>query len=151
MIEERGRVVALEPGAVWVETRRQSTCGSCSAKAGCGHGVLQQLGFRERYARVRALSDLDLQLGDSVVIGVREDTLVRGSLMVYLLPLLGLFAAAVLVEQMAVDERWVILSALLGFVVAGGVVRWRNRFWVNDAAMQPVVLRAYLAVGATEY
>ncbi|MBF3221453.1 transcriptional regulator, partial [Pseudomonas aeruginosa] len=28
MIEEQGRVVATEPGAVWVETVRRSTCSS---------------------------------------------------------------------------------------------------------------------------
>ncbi|MBF2948649.1 transcriptional regulator, partial [Pseudomonas aeruginosa] len=36
MIEEQGRVVATEPGAVWVETVCRSTCSSCSANAGCG-------------------------------------------------------------------------------------------------------------------
>ncbi len=44
MIEEQGRVVATEPGAVWVETVRRSTCSSCSANAGCGQGLMQRLG-----------------------------------------------------------------------------------------------------------
>jgi sigma-E factor negative regulatory protein RseC len=151
VIEERARVVAIDVGAVWVETQRKSTCSNCSVKSGCGQGVIQQLGFRERYARVRALSDIQLRVGDSVVIGVREELLLRGSLLVYLMPLLGLFAAALLAEQMALAEHWVILSALLGFVVAGGVVRWRTRFFANDTSMQPVVLRALLAVDATKY
>jgi sigma-E factor negative regulatory protein RseC len=40
MLTEQARVVALDAETVWVETIRQSSCGSCSARAGCGHGML---------------------------------------------------------------------------------------------------------------
>jgi len=75
VIEERGRVVGVEPGAVWVETLRQSTCSSCAANAGCGQGVLQRLGAGASRGRVRALCDLHLSVGDSVVLGLREELL----------------------------------------------------------------------------
>lgn len=77
MIEEQGRVVATEPGAVWVETVRRSTCSSCSANAGCGQGLMQRLGVGAGRARVRALSDLSLRVGDAVVLGIHEDLLLR--------------------------------------------------------------------------
>jgi len=144
MIEEQGRVVAIERGAVWVETLRKSTCSSCSVKAGCGQGLFDQLGVKERRGLVRALSDLHLKVGDGVVIGVREDLLVRGSLLVYLLPLLGLFAAALMTDQLGLSEPWVIVSALLGFVLACVAVRWRSRSVAADPSLQPVVLRALL-------
>lgn len=149
MIEEQGRVVAVEPGAVWVETLRKSTCSSCSVKAGCGQGLLDQLGASGRRGYVRALSGLQLAVGDVVIIGVREDLLVRGSLLVYLLPLLGLFAVAGLAEQLGLSEPWVILGALLGFLLACCAVRWRSRVTAGDPALQPVVLRALLAGTAT--
>lgn len=151
MIEEQGRIVAVEPGAVWVETLRKSTCSSCSVKAGCGQGLLDQLGASGRRGYVRALSDLQLSVGDAVVIGVREDLLVRGSLLVYLLPLLGLFVAAVLAEQMSLSEPWVILSALCGFLLACCAVRWRSGITAGDPALQPVVLRALLAGAAAAF
>lgn len=144
MIEEQGRVVAIERGAVWVETLRKSTCSSCSVKAGCGQGLFDQLGVKERRGLVRALSDLHLKVGDGVVIGVREDLLVRGSLLVYLLPLLGLFAAALMTDQLGLSEPWVIVSALLGFVLACVAVRWRSRSVAADPSLQPVVLRALM-------
>lgn len=144
MIEEQGRVVAIERGAVWVETLRKSTCSSCSVKAGCGQGLFDQLGVKERRGLVRALSDLHLKVGDGVVIGVREDLLVRGSLLVYLLPLLGLFAVALMTDQLGLSEPWVIVSALLGFVLACVAVRWRSRSVAADPSLQPVVLRALL-------
>ncbi len=151
MIEEQGRIVAVEPGAVWVETLRKSTCSSCSVKAGCGQSLLDQLGASGRRGFVRALSNLQLDVGDRVIIGVREDLLVRGSLLVYLLPLLGLFAAAVSAEQVGLSEPWVILSALFGFLLACCAVRWRSRITAGDPALQPVVLRALLASAAAAF
>lgn len=145
MIEEQGRVVALEPGAVWVETLRKSTCSSCSANAGCGQGLLDKLGVQGRRGHVRALCDLQLNVGDAVVIGVREELLVRGSLLVYLLPLLGLFAAAMLADWFALGEPLVIVSALLGLFASGLGVRWRSARTSDDPALQPVVVRALLA------
>jgi sigma-E factor negative regulatory protein RseC len=147
MIEEQGRVVAVEPGAVWVETLRKSTCSSCSANAGCGQGLLDKLGVSGRRGYVRALSDLQLAVGDAVVLGVREDLLVRGSLLVYLFPLLGLLASALLAEKLGLAEPQVILASFLGFAASWFGVRWRSVRTAGDPALQPVVLRALL-VGA---
>lgn len=145
MIEEQGRVIAVEAGAVWVETLRKSTCSACSAKSACGQGLLNQLGAGARRGYVRALSGLSLQVGDAVVIGVREDLLVRGSLLVYLLPLLGLFAAAGMVQWMGMSEPMVILAALIGFMAAWYGVRRYSLRTSDDPAAQPVVLRSLLA------
>lgn len=145
MIEEQGRVVALESGAVWVETLRKSTCSSCSANAGCGQGLLDRLGVGGRRGYVRALSDLPLRVGDAVVIGVREDLLVRGSLLVYLVPLLGLLVAAGLAESLALGEPLVILCAFAGLALAGLGVRWHSARTADDPGLQPVVLRALIA------
>ncbi len=43
MIEEPGIVVAVDADGVWVATQRKTTCGSCSAKAACGQGLLNSL------------------------------------------------------------------------------------------------------------
>ncbi len=148
MIEEPGRVVALEEGAVWVETLRRSTCSACSANAGCGQGLMEKLGVGEKRGYVRALTDLQLAVGDGVVIGIREDLLVSSSLQVYLLPLLGLFAGAMLAQWLALAESFVILSGLGGFLAVWWLVRWHSRRGAVDPALQPVVLRAQLAVQA---
>lgn len=145
MIEERGRVVAVEAGAVWVATVRKSTCSSCSAQKGCGQGLLDNLGLGSRRGFVRALSNLPVGVGDSVVIGVREDLLVRGSMLVYLLPLLGLFAGALLARQFSTAEPLIIFFSLSGFALAWLAVRWRSRLVSDEPALQPVVLRAVLA------
>ena len=145
MIEEQGRVVAVEDGAVWVETLRRSTCSACSANAGCGQGLMEKLGVGQRRGYVRAVTDLHLAVGDGVTIGIREELMLRSALRVYLLPLLGLFAGAMLAQGLALSESFVILAGLGGFLVTWWLVRWHSRESEGDPACQPVVLRAELA------
>lgn len=144
MIEESGRVVAVEAGAVWVQTLRKSTCSSCSANAGCGQGLLDKLALGSQRGTVRALTDLQLAVGDEVVIGVREDLLLRSAVQVYLLPLLALLAGALLAEYFALGEPISIFAGLSGLLVTGGLVRWRSRRVADDPLLQPLVLRAML-------
>lgn len=132
MIEEQGRVVATEPGAVWVETVRRSTCSSCSANAGCGQGLMQRLGVGAGRARVRALSDLSLRVGDAVVLGIHEDLLLRASVLFYLFPLLGFFVAALLATRAGLVEPLIIVSGL--------AVCWRPGYWcVGMLVVMPMI------------
>ena len=151
MIEETGRVVAIEEGAVWVETLRKSTCSSCSANTGCGQGLMDKLGVGRQRGFVRVLSDLQLALNDVVVIGISEDLLLRTAVVVYLLPLLGLLAGALLASSLQLTEGLVILSAMASLLVSWLAVRWHCRRTENDPARQPVVLRALLAGATGQY
>ncbi|UVE18778.1 SoxR reducing system RseC family protein [Pseudomonas sp. LS44] len=148
MIEQVGRVVAVDLDAVWVETLRKSTCSNCSANSGCGQGLMDKLGIGARRGYVRALCNLQLAVGDSVIIGVREDHLLRASLLVYLLPLLIFFAFAMFAQWLAFSEPLIIVCGLGGLALAGIVVRWYSRYKAHDPALQPVVLRAMLAGSA---
>ncbi|ANF26234.1 SoxR reducing system RseC family protein [Stutzerimonas stutzeri] len=145
MIEETGRVVALAPGAVWVETERSSTCSGCSVRSGCGQGLVDRLGIRERRGLILALCDLRLSVGDTVVVGIRESVLLHGAVLVYLFPLIMLFIFAVVASQLSAPEPYVMLAGLGGFLFAWLLVRKRSQQTSIDPALQPVVLRAALA------
>ena len=78
-LSETGRVVAVEPDAVWIEADRSAACGKCAARAGCGQGALSAL-LQSGKGRVRATSGETLTaaqcaVGDEVVIQVPEATL----------------------------------------------------------------------------
>ena len=90
-LSETGRVVAVEPDAVWIEADRSAACGKCAARAGCGQGALSAV-LRSGKGRVRATSSDTLTaaqctLGDEVVIQVPEATLLGGTLLIYGFPL----------------------------------------------------------------
>ncbi|HTO19445.1 MAG TPA: SoxR reducing system RseC family protein [Pseudomonas sp.] len=151
MIEQEGRVIAVEADAVWVETLRRGACASCSARAGCGQGLMNSLGVSERRGQVRALTDLHLNVGDAVAIGVPERALLAASIQAYLLPLLGLFAIALLADRLGAGEPWVILCGLAGLFGTWIYIRWRSLRTADDPAWQPVVLRACLTVHRPDF
>lgn len=142
MIEEPAVVVEAGDGYAWVEARRRSACGACSASEGCGAAALAKV-WGERRSRVRAISALPLQPGDAVIVGLAEGALLRGSLLVYLLPLLLLLAGALLGQAAfagAGEEPVVLAGAVglgLGFLAARAGSRWLR----GDARFQPVVVR----------
>ena len=149
MIEESARVVATEGEFVWVETQRQSTCGGCAANQACGTATLAKV-LGTRRTRVRALNPAwnhdAAQVGDTVVIGLDEAALIRGSLAVYAMPLLSLFAGGLIGALLS--ERWAVSgeALTLGMGIAGliGGLLWLKGFSQrirDDRRYQPVVLR----------
>lgn len=139
MIEETGRVVAVEEGAVWVETIRQSACHSCSAKAGCGHSALSKL--TSKTAHIRAAASQTWAVGDEVVIGIPESLVVTSSLLAYMMPLVIALAGALLADHFTASDGWAALAGAAGLATGFVLLRWhfsRNR---DDERYQPVVLR----------
>lgn len=152
MLEETATIISVEEDSVWVETRRKSVCGSCAAKNGCGVSVLDKL-FGNKPARMRALAEKGYRPGEEVIIGIREQALVRGSFAVYSVPLLGLLFGAML-GTLAADrgltasaDLSAILSGVAGFIAG---LLWLRRFTKrihSDKRYQPIVLHRVIQTG----
>jgi sigma-E factor negative regulatory protein RseC len=142
MIEEQAVVVEAGDGYAWVETQRRSVCGTCSASEGCGTAVLAKI-WGERRTRVRAISALPLQPGDAVIVGLAEGALLRGSLLVYLLPLTLLLAGALLGQAAfaGAGEEPVVLASAVGLGLGFLAARIGSRRLRDDARFQPLVVR----------
>lgn len=155
MIEERGRVVALEQSGIWVETVQRSGCHGCAAKSGCGTGLLGDFWAKASQVRV-SVSPASLQqvkLHDTVVIGVAENTLATSALVVYLLPLvmlvLGALAGDALLAATAANglaeshtsELGAIAGAAAGLTIGALFIRLYSHYNRNNPAMAPQFLR----------
>lgn len=135
----------------WVETQRRSTCSGCSLKQGCGGGVLSQVLGRRRSV-VWAKNRASATVGDRVVLSLAQQALLRGSVAVYLVPLITLFIGAVLGEQLfgsgqASGEGAALLGGVVG--LAGGFF-WLRHFGkaaARDERYQPVIVRTLSTVG----
>ena len=152
MLEETAQVVRIKGNEVWVETQRRSSCSSCSAEKGCGTATLSKvLGNRRNVVRV--LSAMPLRVGDLVVIGIREQALVRGSLAVYAVPILLLLLGGLIGELGAEQFIWEnaeFASVTLGISGLIAALVWLKRFTRrirNDPNFQPVVLRRQTSAG----
>ncbi|MCX2793638.1 SoxR reducing system RseC family protein [Microbulbifer thermotolerans] len=141
MLEERGRVVAIEPDAIWVETTQRGGCSGCSSQGSCGTGLLS--GYFSSASRIRvALNSWDpddIALHDTVVIGIGENALASGALLVYLLPLISLVLAA-LGGQALAGEFGAMAGALIGLLGGAAVVRLHSRRHAADPTYAPVLL-----------
>jgi sigma-E factor negative regulatory protein RseC len=144
MIEEAALVVATEGEEAWVETSRRSSCGSCEAK-GCGTGALSQV-LGRRSQRLRVQNPIAAAPGEAVVLGISESALLKGSLAVYLVPLLALLAGGLLGEVMAPQlglpkEGMSIIVALIALALSFLWLRRFNRRVASDVRFNAVILR----------
>lgn len=145
MITEQGRIVAIETGAIWVETIQKSTCGGCSARSGCGTGLLGDY-FRST-SHIRVLVDdeshRELAIDDTVEIGIPENALALGALSVYLLPLLAMLGGAVAGHSIGggVSDLGAIIGAVCGFGAGAGASRLLARANHNKLEREPRLLR----------
>ena len=143
MMKETGRIAAIEPDCLWVETIRQTTCNSCSAQKGCGHGILGKIGSgKSHYVRV-LLGDSSAEefvVDDDIDIVIPESSLVAGAMVVYLVPIITMLAAAITVSQWQSGDFWVFSGSVVGFIAGLGLVRWHALNNRNNKNYQPVVL-----------
>lgn len=121
MIEEIATVIKTEGEMMSVEIQRQSSCGACSVKSGCGTNLIASL-FGKRRALLSLPNTIHARPGDRVVLGIRENDLVAGSIRLYLLPLAGLLLGALAGHLLAGTELFAIAGGLLGmFAVLHGL------------------------------
>lgn len=141
MLAEKARVVALEPGIIWVETQAQSGCGSCAENSECGTGLLQKYLQTSQYLRIEVSNgdEARYQIGSELELGLDEGVMVRGSLLLYLLPLIGLLVGSGVGYNLG-GELSSIVAGILGMFGSAAAVRWhanRNRF---NPDYHPVIL-----------
>lgn len=142
MILETGRIVAIETEGVWVETIRKSVCGSCKAEQGCGQRLINQLDGHTAYIWVllEGRRPTDYQLGDEIQVGIPEEVIAKGAMLVYMVPLISLLIATAGAHHQFAHEGLTTLSGFAGLLLGGLIVRWHS--WRNrlNSDLQPVLV-----------
>lgn len=147
MIEEKAKVISVDHGDVWVETQRRSACGQCAVNKGCGTAVIGKIvGNKKNRVRVLNPRETKVSIGDEIVVGIDERALVRGSLVVYMLPLVFMFLfgllGEVLSDQLNINtpDAVVVVTGLLGLGVGFLLVKKFTLGIRSDSRYQPVLL-----------
>lgn len=151
MIEEQAQVVEVRGGQLVLQAQTQSACGSCSASKGCGTSVLSKV-IGRKFTRFHAENNIDAEVGDTVVVGISEDALLKGSLVMYVIPVLGMLVFALAAEYSLaalVDHRDLVIagSGIMGLVF--GSLMSKRYFQSQESAQRftPVVLRKIIGHG----
>jgi len=146
MITEDAIVIEVSDDQTWIETQRKSTCGQCSANKGCGTSVLSKV-MGNKLSKMKAINNIDAKVGDGVVVGLSESSLLKGAFMTYILPLAYLFIFASVGQFISSDlsllnsEMVVVVFAIIGFIFG---LKHLKRFSIsiaNNKHYQPVILK----------
>ena len=142
MILETGRVVAVEPQGLWVETIQRSACGSCQAQKGCGHTALAKLGASASclWVLLDGRDSNQYRVGREVKIGVPEDLIVKGAMFVYMVPLITMMTATFIAHCNLLTDGLTAFCALLGLLAGAAIVRVGTYLIRFDNRLQPVLI-----------
>lgn len=135
-LTESGRVIRQRGDQLWVQTLRQSACDQCRARATCGQPLLARLGAATGELLLTGVQD-QLQPGETVVIRLQADTLVRASLLAYLTPLVTLLLAMLLADWLWADEIMAAVAALAGLLAGVLLVRQLSAYWASEPRYSP--------------
>jgi len=130
MIEEYATVIATQEDKAVIEVTKTSSCGSCQAKGSCGTVSLANF-FNFQAPRLKVENSLNAKPGDQVLVGIKENTLVTGSLLLYIVPILSMLLFAIItgfiVQQNFPNIELELSQTLAGLVgLAAGLVLVRH-------------------------
>lgn len=140
MLETRAIVVHTDKCSALVQASQGAGCAACNGK-GCGSGKLTQL-FCSSPRQFKVDNRINASVGDEVIVSVAEGAVLRGIGIVYLLPLLLLFAGAALANaaDAANHDAYAAVGALSGLVAGFAIAKW---FSMRRVRQQPHITRIF--------
>lgn len=124
LVEDLARVVASEADLAWFEPEQGGSCAGCAAMAGCSAKDMGSLAKRlaaRRFSLPQPDAGPRFVVGERVVVGVAAPTLVGGSAIAYMLPLLTLFAAGFVAQNLDGRDMVTLLASFAGLFVGVGL------------------------------
>lgn len=134
MLETRAVVVETDTRYAQVVASGGNGCSACDGK-GCGSGKLTQL-FCSRPRQFKVDNRIHAGVGDEVVISIPDGAVLRGIGLVYLLPLVLLFAGAAWADGLS--DAYTAIGALSGLVIGFALARWLS---MRSVRQQPYIAR----------
>lgn len=151
MIEEQAEVIEIIDSQLILQAQTQSACGSCAASKGCGTSVLAKV-IGRKFTRFQAANDIGAEVGDTVVVGISEDALLRGSIIMYIIPIFSMLVFALLANAvLAIDVTYrdlsLAASGIIGLGAGSLVSKWCFQQEGSRQRFSPVVLRKIIEHG----
>jgi sigma-E factor negative regulatory protein RseC len=146
MIEEQALILSVESQSnpqvsiATLEIERKTACGLCGKTRGCGNAMWGKL-FAHQSSAFKAQNAINATVGQSVIVGINEQALLKSALLLYLLPLATMLIATFIAMQIHSSDLSAIVGAiaglLLGFIWVKGYSTSNQYFLLQ----QPVILR----------
>ena len=144
MLETRATVVRVDGQVAMVQADQGNGCGQCNGK-GCGTGKLSQL-FCSKPRQFQVHNPIKANVGDEVIVSIVEGAVLRGISLVYALPLLLMFAGALLGDWMAVqsgqNDIYSAIGALCGLATGFAFAKQQSSS-KNGFSSRPYIARQW--------
>lgn len=142
MLETRAIVIHVQGNEALVEAKGGGGCGHCDSEKGCGSGKLSQL-FCSKPRQFNVHNEANAVVGDEVQITLPDGVLLRGSMLMYVVPLSLLLSGGMLGAHWATDaasrDSYAAAGSLCGLVGGFLLARWMaGRQQVKAVASQIV-------------
>jgi len=136
MIDALGTIVALD-GEYAIVSMDETGCGRCHEQGGCGGNNIGKM-FCNAPRTFRVLNPGSSAIGDRVTVVIAEGVVRRSAALAYGLPLLALFAGALIGSSLA-GEMGAIIGAIGGLSCAWMGLRYAQLRGSPDKRTQPYI------------
>jgi len=123
MIEGFAHVVAVNGAVAWLEPEVTTSCSSCASSLACGSPGIGTLANRVKARRFSLTNTEDFIVGERIIVGVRENTLVKASITVYALPLVTMLGAGIVAQWAAGRDGITLVASIVGLLLGFGIAR----------------------------
>lgn len=121
-VEGIARVVRVEDDVAWFEPEQTASCGHCASSAACGASSVAtgtgngigSIARRIEFRRFPLDNSNNLAVGDRVVVGVNEGSLLKASATAYAIPLVTAILAGSIAQGAAGDDLVTMVSMFGG-------------------------------------
>lgn len=159
MIEEQAVIIAIESSEVdgntpvnnqagniaTLEIMRQAPCGICGQTRGCGNSLWGKI-FAHKSSTFKAKNFINAQVGDGVIVGIDEQVVLKGALLLYALPLAtmmigALLSTSIFAKTPSQGDLYAVIGAVIGLTLGFVWVKGHTASRKYSAQNQPVILR----------
>jgi sigma-E factor negative regulatory protein RseC len=116
MIAQEFTIKSIKDSKFELDADKNNGCDSCSAKKGCGIGVLAKYFKKPIFVDI-GQKNQDKKIGDSIILEINEAQLLKNAFMVYLMPLLLMFFVGIVARWLLPNNEflWTLfaMSALI--------------------------------------
>ena len=143
MPAERGTVEKVEAEWAWVKTKRSSACSSCASR----HHCLTQGGDQ---MLVKAQNIAKAKIGDEVELYLSTKTKLKGTAIVYLIPVFGIFVGAFSANPLSAamgmnPSLGMAVFTLAGLVLSVFLMRYLANRMDSKQTLTPLVKRVIMS------
>lgn len=141
MVEGIAHVVAVEGAMAWLEPEQTTSCGSCASSSACGAQGIGTTANRLVARRFSLENHPGLVVGERVVVGIRENALIKASLTAYAIPLAAMLGAGAMAQWAAGSDGITMAAMISGLAIGLGIARLSAGYLSSRGDLAPRFIR----------